>query len=458
VHVSSIACLAAEEMHIVRADGVAFCHLAQRSDSSASREIFESLARGEEQVHPLLCALASAAGLDKPALDAYVPTQGCQGYAQYVAWLALNADPDEVVVALVANFQAWGEACAALADSLRVQYKFSNEACAFLDYFAPGPSLEDLVSKVEVLRNEMEGKRLKRVEYYMQTLKFHEKMFWETLAAIMVHREAYSQFSSISYCKTYYTDVNGSSEEPNLILFYLRQYRRYFLDRTPSHPGQLVKWLDYGSGPSFWQYTFLPLEDKGDWHLFLSDFSEPNRKALTAFLANNQTVELHDWHKFFASAIQEIENLSKDESAAAAAERIAWIRNKQPEVLHCDILAEKPLSYAGDISEAFTLVTSNLCLEAATTSEENYKEALAKLGGMVAKGGDLLMSIVERETFYTVENMKYAVVSVKQEWIQSQFRQPEWECNITRMEMSSHTVSDFSGVLFICAHKNKVPS
>ncbi|MGH1556182.1 hypothetical protein ACRAWF_43600 [Streptomyces sp. L7] len=54
-----------------------------------------------------LIAFAEACGVDESRLRTYEPLAGCQAYPAYVAWLALNADPTDVVSALTSNFAEW---------------------------------------------------------------------------------------------------------------------------------------------------------------------------------------------------------------------------------------------------------------------------------------------------------------------------------------------------------------
>ncbi|GAB7042192.1 hypothetical protein JCM9533A_60420 [Catenuloplanes niger JCM 9533] len=168
---TAVAALAAEEQLIIPSDRRSFLILASRADDP---EFFVSLARGEDLVLPLAGRLAAATGVD---LRGYRPQAGCQGYAAYVAWLALNADPAEAGLALVANFAAWGEYCRALAAGLRANYGFADEACAFLDFFAtPAPELE-----AQALR-AVTGRPLTTARRYGRLLHEFETTFWHTLA------------------------------------------------------------------------------------------------------------------------------------------------------------------------------------------------------------------------------------------------------------------------------------
>src|SRR5437764_10944109 len=108
---SVFATIAAEETRIVRSDWRSMLTLAARSTEPAARELFAGLAQGESLALGKLAALSDAVGLDEAALRGYQPLAGCQAYPAYLAWLALNGEPADVIVALIANFAAWGDYC-----------------------------------------------------------------------------------------------------------------------------------------------------------------------------------------------------------------------------------------------------------------------------------------------------------------------------------------------------------
>jgi hypothetical protein len=185
--VSTIAALAAEEYHIVASDRRSFLALAARAASAepdgaaegvAAASFFSTLAQGESLAFATLPALAAAAGMDGAALRDYQPQAGCQAYPAYVAWLALNGEPAEVVLAMVANFAAWGGYCATLAGGLREHYGFDDEACGFFDFFAtPAPELEE-----QALAAVHAEASLALALRYGQLLQSYELMFWNSLA------------------------------------------------------------------------------------------------------------------------------------------------------------------------------------------------------------------------------------------------------------------------------------
>jgi hypothetical protein len=177
------AAIAAEESRIVRSDWRSFLTLAAKSGEPNARELFTGLAEGERTALGKLAALAAATGLDDAALRRYRPLAGCQAYPAYLAWLALNAEPAESVVALIANFAAWGEYCATIARAMREHYGFDDAACGFFDFFAaPVPEVITL-AEAAVQAGIDAGQQAGNASAYGRLLQEYELMFWNTLAA-----------------------------------------------------------------------------------------------------------------------------------------------------------------------------------------------------------------------------------------------------------------------------------
>ncbi|MFC5719208.1 transcriptional regulator [Streptomyces gamaensis] len=179
-----LAALALEQHHIVVADRRSFAHLALRCAGRPHlAAFFGFLARGEGVALERLDALVAACGLDAEAVRAYEPLAGCQAYPAYAAWLALGAEPVDVVVALNANFAAWGGYCASIARALRELYGLGDDACGFFDFFAePAPELPEL--SLRAVQEGMDaGLFTERPALrYGRLLQEYEAMFWRTLA------------------------------------------------------------------------------------------------------------------------------------------------------------------------------------------------------------------------------------------------------------------------------------
>lgn len=179
---SALAALGAEEHRIVTSDWRSFLILAARCATPADGAFFTGLAHAEALVLPRLAAFATACGLDGPALADYQPVAGCQAYPAYVAWLALNAEPTDVVLALSVNFAAWGSYCGTVAAGLRQHYGFDDEGCGFFDFFAdPAPELA--AQALSVIQAGLDaGRHTPAAFEYGRLLQSYELMFWNTLA------------------------------------------------------------------------------------------------------------------------------------------------------------------------------------------------------------------------------------------------------------------------------------
>jgi hypothetical protein len=180
---SVFATIAAEESRIVRSDWRSFLTLAARCDEQNARELFGGLAAGEGLALAKVGTLATACGLDQAALTAYQPKPGCQAYPSYLAWLALFGEPSDVVVALIANFAAWGDYCATIATAMREHYGFDDEACGFFDFFAtPVPEMQ--AQAEAALQAGLDSARHTPTEasMYGRLFQSYELLFWNTLA------------------------------------------------------------------------------------------------------------------------------------------------------------------------------------------------------------------------------------------------------------------------------------
>lgn len=177
-----VAWLAAEESRVVRSDRRAFLQLAARFPEPPVGDFFAGLAQSESLALGKLAGLTAALGWSERDVEAYDPRPGCQAYAHYVTWLALNGACADVVVALVANFAAWGGYCREIAEGLRRHYGMDNEAVGFFDMFAT-PVAEFEQQTLAVVRasvgSDGPSESARRMAKMVQA---YELWFWNTLA------------------------------------------------------------------------------------------------------------------------------------------------------------------------------------------------------------------------------------------------------------------------------------
>jgi hypothetical protein len=180
---SLLGVIAAEETRIVASDQRSFQHLADRAAGTPAAAFYASLVTGEGLAAAELPALATAGGMSPADVAAHPPRVGCQAYPAYVAWLALHGEPAAVVLAMLANFAAWGSYCGRIAVALRRRYGLPDAACGFFDFFGtPAPELEQ--QGVDAVQAALDaGVDLGVAGEYARLLGGYEEMFWRTLAA-----------------------------------------------------------------------------------------------------------------------------------------------------------------------------------------------------------------------------------------------------------------------------------
>jgi hypothetical protein len=178
-----LAAVAGEEYWIGDSDRRSFLHLAARFPEPPAVDFFLGLAAVETPARAQLLRYAAALGLTEQNLQAYEQKPGCQAYASYVAWLALNGSLTDVSLALVANFAAWGSYCGAVAQGLRRHYGLKNEDVEFFAFFAaPAPEVEELAGAVARHSLGTASSLPDSTRRHARLVQAYELMFWNTLA------------------------------------------------------------------------------------------------------------------------------------------------------------------------------------------------------------------------------------------------------------------------------------
>ncbi|MEV0534291.1 transcriptional regulator [Kitasatospora sp. NPDC050463] len=170
-----------EEHLIFTSDWGSYLSLAGRSTAPDTRQFFMGLAFGEAMGLAGLTTLSAALGVDEEDRRAHRPMPLCQAYPAYTAWLALNADPADVVAALLANFPAWSGYFGTLAGALRKHHGLDDAACAFLDGLsAPNAQLEE--QGLGILDQRLStGWVPDTARQYARFLRTYDLLFWNSL-------------------------------------------------------------------------------------------------------------------------------------------------------------------------------------------------------------------------------------------------------------------------------------
>jgi thiaminase len=181
--VERLGAVACEEYWIGESDRRSFLYLAARFPDPPAVDFFLSLAAVEIPARTQLLRYAAALGLSEHDLQKYEQKPGCQAYAAYVAWLALNGSLSDVSLALVANFAAWGSYCGAVAQGLRRHYGLKDEHVEFFEFFAaPAPDVERLASAIARHSLGAGSTVPDSTRRHARLVQAYELMFWNTLA------------------------------------------------------------------------------------------------------------------------------------------------------------------------------------------------------------------------------------------------------------------------------------
>jgi hypothetical protein len=171
VPAESLRAFAGEQCAIIRSDRRSFEHLAGRFPQGSAGLFFREMAVAEVEALRLLERFGAVVGLGA----GYEPLPGCQAYAAYVAWLALNGSPADVALAFLANLDSWGRSCGRMRDALAPVY--GGDAVAFFDYFARPPvGFEQRALTLVTADEQASARRAARL------LQAYELLYWDTLA------------------------------------------------------------------------------------------------------------------------------------------------------------------------------------------------------------------------------------------------------------------------------------
>jgi thiaminase len=174
--------LAGEQFAIVSSDRRSFAQLAARFPSGLAGAFFLGMAEGEGAALEKLDELADWFGMTEEDVRTHEPHPGAQAYPAFVAWLALNGSRADVVLAFLANLDAWGENCGTVAGALRESYGASDDAVAFFDFFANLP--EDFEPRALAVLDEglAAGDSPVLARRATRLLQAYELSFWDALA------------------------------------------------------------------------------------------------------------------------------------------------------------------------------------------------------------------------------------------------------------------------------------
>ena len=198
-----------------------------------------------------------------------------------------------------------------------------------------------------------------------------------------------AKFDPKKYLEVYYTSlITGSDWTAD---FQLRHYHRFYEKYSCKWDKNSTKLLEFGAGPVIANViSAAPYVQE----IVLASHTEIERNELT--LWKNGVEGAHDWSPFFKYVVGKLETKPGEE---AWMERATLLRGRLT-ITSCDIQQEHPIGIGSPSEAPFSIISTNLCLESACSTYDEYKAAVKKLGSLLQRGGYLVISGVERETFY----------------------------------------------------------
>lgn len=101
-------------------------------------------------------------------------------------------------------------------------------------------------------------------------------------------------------------------------------------------------------------------------------------------------LDAHDWRPFFE------ETRRLEEVSSSVAQMMAELRSKLTSIVACDIFAPQ----CGVSANHFDVVSSHFCAESVSRDVRQFQLALRNLSSVVAPGGYLILSLLDRATYW----------------------------------------------------------
>ena len=187
----------------------------------------------------------------------------------------------------------------------------------------------------------------------------------------------------------------------------LRQRHEFFQRYSCKWDKTSAKLLEFGGGPVI--IDLISAEPHAA-EIVLAAHTENERQAIELWRKDKDGA--HDWTSAFKHVVCELESKTGDNTWRT---RQAALRSRL-KVISCDITQEHPIGLTEETGP-FSVVCSSFCLEVASKTHAEYKEAIKKLAKLLKLGGYLVMLTVEDETFYKVGQYKWPVLPVTLEQV-----------------------------------------
>lgn len=240
----------------------------------------------------------------------------------------------------------------------------------------------------------------------------------------------YGGFCPLDYLRAFYSEIDSESEG-------LLQFLVSVFDKAPHAP--LV--LEFGSGPVL--ISAIPAARRAR-AIHFCDHVPANREYLTRWLAGED--QEFDWSPYIAMCL-ELEG--KVVSEKTIRQRAHNIRDLVRRVVSCNIFDPLPVR----TRYQYEVVISNYCLDAVTTSKQEWQLFTRRLAKLLKPGGTLVLSSLRKTEFFEFGTSRYANVVLDVDDLSEAFTQAGFDPQSIRVESTSCVQDNCNkqGVIFAAA-------
>ena len=257
------------------------------------------------------------------------------------------------------------------------------------------------------------------------------------------------EFNPKEFLNMSYSSFDGNPYEKGVFGFYRQRLYNFYARYSCKWNNKTARLLEFGGGPVVTSLiSAVPYVNE----IIFAAYLESERKEVELWKHGKEGA--YDWSPHFKYVVNEVEHITGDD---AWRERQELLRKRISNITACDILRDNPLLAVEQ--EAFEIVFTSLCLEAACTTYAEYKEGIKKLVGLLKPGGFLLMVIVERQTYYVVEKKKWPSLYLTLEQVKIALAEAGTAIFVVEHEppslehIQNPVVADGKGFTFLAAQK-----
>ena len=251
-------------------------------------------------------------------------------------------------------------------------------------------------------------------------------------------------FDTSAFLDTFF-GWTGTEKSNGILEFRLREHHKFWSTIQPTWSKDGATILEFGGGPTVG--NLISATNKAN-HIIFSEYAESNRKAVSSWIEGE--AEAHDWSSMIRYVVKQLEGNFKDEAVSL---REQQMKDKIKSVVPCD-MTKCPVV---DINEVFDVVSTSFCVEECSSSFEEYKSAISKLGKLIKPGGYLHMAGNLKESFYVVGKHKFRVLPLTREMVEEAMEDARMPVvNFEIMELDDDfTISDAQAVFSVDGRKAK---